>query len=108
MDPAQQIADIKARSTAFVTTTQKQAQGGFIVQGQIQYVDNDTKGVLMAENAEGVATSAQQAMSMSLNYAQYGRFEAPAQQAFSTLGGAQQADLSGVQSNAQLQAPAAI
>lgn len=71
-----QIAQIKANATPYCTVTVRQAQGGFIVTGQTQWQDNDTKGIVLSENAEGVASSVADAFQKGLNYASTGSFDA--------------------------------
>lgn len=97
-EAANQIAQIKANSIAYASVSIRQVLYGFIVTGQIQYSDKDTKGIVMSENSEGVAASADQAAQAALNYLRVGNFEGtqapdPAQaQLFSnvnTLGGTQ-------------------
>lgn len=76
MEPNEQIAAIKANSTAWRATSVRGVQGGFVVSGQTQYQDKDTKGVAYTENAEGVAADAQGACAMTLNYLNTGTFDA--------------------------------
>ena len=77
MTPKEQMDQITAQSNASVNTAIRQVQGGYVVTGQIQYADKDTGGILASMQAEGVAASAEQACSMSLNYHRSGRFESP-------------------------------
>lgn len=72
-----QIAETKARCSRFATTSIRTAANGFVITGQVQYIDKETKASLFAENAEGVAPSIEQATSMSLYYHNTGSFTAP-------------------------------
>lgn len=98
-DMASQIADIKSRSNRFTNTAVRGVQGGFVVTGQVQYQDKDTKGIVLTENAEGVAANANQACQMSLNYHNSGSFDGtqqadPAQgNMFAPAGGAAPASI---------------
>ena len=65
---ADQIAQIKANSTRYITTTVRGVQGGVIITGQTQYNDKDTNGVVMTANSEAVATTPAQAAQMMVNY----------------------------------------
>lgn len=71
----EQIAQIKANSNVFASASIRGVQGGFVVAGQLQYQDKTTKGIVLTENAEGVASSAENAAQMSLNYLRSGSFD---------------------------------
>jgi hypothetical protein len=81
-DVNQQIANVKANSRPYKTANIREVQGGFVVAGQTQYVDNTTKGVMFSENSEGVAADANSAAQMTLNYLRSGTFDnaAPVEQ----------------------------
>lgn len=77
-DVNDQIAQIKANSRSFTSTTTRQVLGGFIVNGQVQYQDKTTGGIVLSENAEGIASSAENAAQMGLNYLRSGNFDGTA------------------------------
>lgn len=97
MDAAQQLAEIKARSNTTVNTSIRQVQGGFVVTGQTQYAERETGAILAATNAEGVASTPEQAAQMTLNYHRGSTFDAAQPQ----LG-------LGINQGQQQQAPATI
>lgn len=80
-DVNEQIAQIKANSRMLIGTTIRQVQGGFVVNGQVQYQDKATGGIAFSENAEAVASSPEQAAQMSLNYLRSGNFDGTQQAA---------------------------
>lgn len=82
----EQIAQLKANSTRFANAGTRQVIGGYVVSGQTQYQDKDTKGIVLTENAEAVAASVQDAVNMVANYLTRSSFDAPAQQADSAQG----------------------
>ncbi len=71
------IADIKSNSLKLVNVSIRTAINGFVVSGQTQYQDKGTKTPLLADNSEGVASTASDATGMALNYVNTGSFEAP-------------------------------
>ena len=81
MEPNEQIAQIKANSNKFTTTSIRGVQGGFVVAGQTTYQDKATKGIVFTENAEGVAANASDACTMSLNYHNTSAFDGAQTQA---------------------------
>lgn len=74
MEANEQIAKIKATCTSFKQVSAREVIGGFVVAGNTQWQDNDTKGMVLSENAEGVAASASQAAQYCLNYLNTGTF----------------------------------
>jgi len=74
-DVNEQIAQIKANSRTFMSTTARQVLGGYVVNGQTQYMDKSTGGVVLSENAEGVAHTAEDAAQMGLNFLRSGNFD---------------------------------
>lgn len=74
-DVSNAIDQIKANSTAFRNSSIRGVLGGFVVSGNTQYMDNTTKGIVLTENSEGVATDATKACQMSLNYHTSGNFD---------------------------------
>lgn len=74
-DASQTIAALKANSNKFTQTNIRSVIGGCVITGQIQYQDKDTKGVVLTDNAEGVAANIAVAHQMSANYHTYGNFE---------------------------------
>lgn len=76
-DVSQQIADIKAKSNAFASASIRGVVGGFVVSAQVQYQDKETKGIVLSENAEGVAANVADALRMAGNYLTYGAFDGP-------------------------------
>ena len=79
MDVSQQIADIKANSNAFASVNTRGVVGGFVVSAQIQYQDKATKGIVLSENAEGVAADIDAAVTMTRNFLSHGTFDNPQQ-----------------------------
>lgn len=75
MTNAEQIAQLKANSTRYITATIRTTYGGFVITGQIQYNDKDTKGVVMTQNDDAVAPDMQRALTMTANYFNTGNFD---------------------------------
>lgn len=69
------IDEMKARSRTIANTTVQQVNGGFLVTGQIQFVDKETNGVLGEQNDRCVAATATEAYAKALNWTNGGSFD---------------------------------
>lgn len=73
-DVSDQVAQIKANSNRVVQSTVRQVVGGYVVACNAAYNDKVTGATLMALNAEGIATTVEQAATMLVNYVNAGDF----------------------------------
>jgi hypothetical protein len=74
MSPAQQLAEVAARSNMHRDYNSRQVDGGFILNGQTRYVDPDTGGVLASVSCEGIAADAAAAAKSYTNFIATGKF----------------------------------
>jgi hypothetical protein len=74
MSPAEQLAEIAARSNVLRDFNSREVDGGFILNGSVRYVDPATGGVLAQVQKEAVTSDAQSAGKMYANFCATGNF----------------------------------
>lgn len=74
LSPAEQLAEVAARSNMHRDFNSRQVDGGFILNGQTRYVDELTGGVLASVAVEGIAADAATASKFYTNFIATGKF----------------------------------